>query len=160
MVFPARQLLLPYFYTHLLARLSSDHWLFFVLQGEFQYLGYLVALAYQPCPIQEVSWGILSGLDGTFCLWRFGRGFRGCRQFFLIVAALAGSFVLSDLHRGHFSCLRVVERLTAHLSAPLWLLIVPQFPVMTGDLKFLASTYLQRPGNFSPCLLVSLSCDR
>ena len=74
--------------------------LIYLKQRLSQYFGYVLALAFQPCPIWTVSWRLWSVLEGPLvaqCLRRFWKGVRRFQRKFLIIPAQDDSFFPYDL---------------------------------------------------------------
>ena len=149
----------PVFFLPRLAWSASTHYCF-VLQGVYQHLGYLLALAFQPCPIWTIAWGVRSILEVLFlfrCIRRFWRGFRSGQGIFPITPTRTGLSIPTDLFGYIYSCLWFFECLTARLTALLSGVscLSLSFPMMKGDPKFLEGLLCSVSWNLLPALFVS-----
>ena len=124
-----------------LKRSASAHYCF-VLKGVSQHLEYMLLLASQSCLIWTIDWGFHSVLEGPFRFWispAFSEGVpkwsgnipnRSCVSWILCPIWYIWGYLL--LSPG----LRLSYRSSGSDSF-WWILLVPQFPMMKGDLKFL-----------------------
>ena len=105
---------------------------------------YLFALSSQTFPVWTVSWGLRSVIEGLILSAPFLEGFWVCRQFFWSFPHELDYFP-PPIFMGFYAL--VTRSLTVWLLV--WrrlcgVLLVHQFPVMTGDPMLLSRTSLQR----------------
>ena len=134
----------------------------------FQYLGFLLALAFQPCLIWTFTWGLHSDIEGPFLLQYFRRFWRGFLSdphiSQLIPRDLVSLFLpissgISALVAGYLSVLPLVwwRFFLRDLNHPKVL------PNSWGFLKFsegLLRNCNQRTGKFESYTMLFLSWDK